>query len=260
MSKAKQPKKRKKRRKLPREVFDADGKQICGARRKRDGKECRGKPMKNGRCRKHGGTALVGPANGNYKHGLRSKLVTQHLPERLKNAYQATMSDPDAFSLLNEVALIDSRVIDLIQKMDTGESKNAWELLSAAVSQVAAEVLDLRDEYGEDLEPVLARIEQIEEYIRKGKSEYSNWKEITSLMRVRAKMVETDAKRKSAEEMKLDQRDIVAFAGWLVHILVENIRADRQGLSQVLTEIENMFGQQQLESGAVQEAEFEIED
>jgi hypothetical protein len=48
----------------------------CGAHSRRTGKPCRNGAMANGRCRMHGGTstgAPVGEANGNYRHGGRTR-------------------------------------------------------------------------------------------------------------------------------------------------------------------------------------------
>ncbi|MGZ8189709.1 MAG: HGGxSTG domain-containing protein [Methylococcaceae bacterium] len=48
----------------------------CGAKAKTTGKPCQSPAMANGRCRMHGGKstgATTGKANGNYKHGLKTK-------------------------------------------------------------------------------------------------------------------------------------------------------------------------------------------
>lgn len=45
---------------------------ICGARTK-SGNPCQNLPMKNGRCRMHGGLSLKGIASKRFKHGKYSK-------------------------------------------------------------------------------------------------------------------------------------------------------------------------------------------
>jgi hypothetical protein len=46
--------------------------QECGARTRAGGK-CKGKPMRNRRCRMHGGASLDGYSHPNYKHGRYCK-------------------------------------------------------------------------------------------------------------------------------------------------------------------------------------------
>lgn len=62
----------------------------CGART-RQGKPCRNLPMKNGRCRLHGGKSKTGREHGRYTHGQFTKeaIVTRRqLVELLREARQ----------------------------------------------------------------------------------------------------------------------------------------------------------------------------
>jgi hypothetical protein len=48
----------------------------CGAHSRRTGRPCKNGAMANGRCRMHGGKSAGAPkgeANGNYRHGERTK-------------------------------------------------------------------------------------------------------------------------------------------------------------------------------------------
>ena len=67
---------------------------ICGAKT-RSGAPCKGKPMRNGRCRMHGGKAGRPP-----KHGLYSK----YLSDPVRARYEEFLADPHLKDLRHEIA------------------------------------------------------------------------------------------------------------------------------------------------------------
>ena len=93
----------------------------CGAKR-RDGAECQGWAMENGRCRMHGGTAAVGIAAPAFKHGRRSRYnVAAHLTE----AHARHLVDPDYLRLVDEIALVSTRIEELAQLDKRTEDQRA---------------------------------------------------------------------------------------------------------------------------------------
>ncbi len=78
--------------------------------------------------RRRRGQFKPGPLAPNYKHGIYAKVV----PARLLQAYQEGLRDPELLSGKDEVALLRSRLTELIERVDTGESDTAWDLLHAA--------------------------------------------------------------------------------------------------------------------------------
>lgn len=87
-------------------------KKVCGARRK-DGGTCQAQPTALGRCRVHGGATPVGLAHPSTKHGFYS----QFLPRGLAQCFEASVDDPDKYKLTNEIALADTRVMDLLMNL-----------------------------------------------------------------------------------------------------------------------------------------------
>jgi len=77
---------------------------ICGARSKRTGNPCRQPPMKNGRCRLHGGKStgpktkegLLRSKRANWKHGMYSVEFRQQ-KEELRKYYE------EALELMNKL-------------------------------------------------------------------------------------------------------------------------------------------------------------
>ena len=69
-----------------------------------------------GRCRWHGGKSLRGAEHPMAKHLRYSK----YLPEALLARYQEARDDPQLLELRDEIALVDSRLIQLIDPALTG--------------------------------------------------------------------------------------------------------------------------------------------
>jgi hypothetical protein len=101
----------------------------CGAKTKHDGTPCERSPVRGRtRCRVHGGKTLVGSASPTYRTGRYSKYV----PERLRERYEAAEDDAELLSLRGEIALTDARLLDLLARVNTGESGQLWAELRRA--------------------------------------------------------------------------------------------------------------------------------
>src|SRR5262245_26413920 len=76
-------------------------------------------------CKFHGGKIPRGPALPQFKNGKYSKF----LPSRMLQRYRDAEADPELTSLRSELSLIDARLVDLLRRVDTGESGEIWEAL-----------------------------------------------------------------------------------------------------------------------------------
>jgi hypothetical protein len=94
---------------------------ICGAKTK-SGKPCRAMPMRNGKCRLHGGKTPGGLASPHFKTGRYSK----YIPAQLASKYQEALADPDVLSLNEDVALLRSFVLKHLSDIATGDTHPAW--------------------------------------------------------------------------------------------------------------------------------------
>jgi hypothetical protein len=85
---------------------------ICGANKKRGAGICRSIPMKNGRCRVHGGATPGGMALPQYKHGRYSK----YLPTGLADKYNEALLDTELVTLRDDIALVDSQIQERMEQ------------------------------------------------------------------------------------------------------------------------------------------------
>lgn len=134
--------------------------------------------MTNGRCRLHGGKSLAGVASPTFVTGRYSK----HLPARLADQYLASRNDPELLALRDEVAIVDSRLNDLLGRVDTGESGALWKQARKLLS-------DYRTT-GEE-----SHLYALGLTINEALDDYAAWQEIQLLLEQRRKLVETERKR-----------------------------------------------------------------
>jgi hypothetical protein len=86
---------------------------VCGART-RNGRPCQRAPLAGRtRCRLHGGASLAGSASPRFKHGRYSK----YIPRGLRKIHDATSQDEELLSLKDDVRLLQTRQIQLLQRL-----------------------------------------------------------------------------------------------------------------------------------------------
>src|SRR5262249_25594212 len=112
-----------------------DGKPICGRWMPKRGRHCtRHILCKNGRCRTHSGKAASGQASATFKPGRDSKA----LRKGLRKSVEEFLALPDPLSLLENVAVADARVVELLSRLehaDWPKVKKVWEATKEAAGQ-----------------------------------------------------------------------------------------------------------------------------
>ena len=102
---------------------------VCGAKN-RQGQPCQKPPMKGrSRCDRHGGKSLAGAASPSFKHGRYSK----HLPSNLGDNFAAALSDPALLSQRAEIALIQCRICEVIERADGDSAALDWKELGELI-------------------------------------------------------------------------------------------------------------------------------
>jgi hypothetical protein len=153
----------------------------CGAKT-RSGSPCSARAMPNGRCRMHGGTSLAGVASPTLTTGRYSK----YLPERLLERYQDAAQDADLLAMRQELALLDARLADVLQRVDTGESGALWKNVQDAFR-------DFERERNSEREFVAWK--RLASTIQDGMADYAAWQEVGRLIDQRQRLAESERKR-----------------------------------------------------------------
>lgn len=158
----------------------------CNAKTKGTGAPCRNPAMTDStKCRMHGGATPRGAASPHYKTGR----YCRHVPDRLAARYEEARSDAELLTLHEEVALVDSLLIDTLSHLDTGESGDLWHRLSDKWREWQRwRSLGRVPEMG-------ATLEEIGRLIEAGEREYGAQAELRQLLDQRRKLVESERKR-----------------------------------------------------------------
>lgn len=210
----------------------------CTATVRKTGERCRRRAVTGYNvCQVHGaGSPKKGRPGGRpIKNGRHSR----KMPERLREKYEESLSDSELLALRDEIALCDTRLEDLLGRVDSGESGAAW--------VNARKCLDsfLKEFYG-DGNHVALRLEELKESIQKGLDDYAAWGEIQALLEQRRKIVESEQKRLVALQQVITvEKAMVLFAA-ITDVIKRNV-TDRQQLASISHELSGLLERQRKE-------------
>jgi hypothetical protein len=158
----------------------------------------------------HNGKAARGVAASQYKTGRYSK----YLPARMLPRYLESQDDPELLNLRWEVALIDSRIADLLTRVDSGEAGNMWAQLDTIRRHFEEAQLK-----GNRVRSAAA-VKEVMSLIAQGAADFAAWDQITDLIERRRRLVESERKRlvEMHQVVKLDN------AMTLIHQLSQSVR------------------------------------
>jgi hypothetical protein len=199
----------------------------CGARTKHDGTPCERSPIRGRtRCRLHGGKSLAGPGCPHFRSGRYSA----YLPERLRGRYEQAEQDAELLSLKSEIALTDARLVDLLSRVDTGESGQRWASLTKAYEEFQTSWR------ARDVPKMNVALAKIERDIAQATDDRDAWAEIGALVEQRRKLVESEAKHLIMHQQMLSLEEAIALMHRVVNIVTRHV-SDRQVLTAIVVEI-----------------------
>lgn len=193
----------------------------CGAKT-RSGKRCRSWGMTNGRCRLHGGKALSGRDNGNYKTGR----YATGLPDRLLPKYHEAQRDRELLSLREEVVLIDTYLADSIARTDASAGAALWKEARQTLKALTKGIGK------KDSELTAESLDLLEELIGKGLNEATARQEVRALVQERRKVVESERKRMVEMHQMISADRAVLLFGALIDIVTEHV-SDAAALAKI---------------------------
>jgi hypothetical protein len=180
-------------------------------------------------CRMHGGKSLLGPASPHYRNGLHSKF----LPSRLAAAYTASVNDPKLLELRHDIATLDARIIDLLTRVDTGESGALWREAQAAVE--AFDQAQARKRVTE----MHVHLDRLKTLIRQGAGDSAAWQEICGLIEQRRKLVDSEQKRLATAHEMLTSEQAMVLLGAVVATIQKHV-TDREILGAIALDLSRL--------------------
>jgi len=199
----------------------------CQAWNSRQGRQCEHAAMKGRHvCRSHGGLSRRGILAPNFKTGRYSK----DLPTRLIANYEASLSDSELLSIRESIALLDVRLLDLLSRVDTGESGKLWSDTAAAWKMLKKAMKN------QDAMQTASAIDELNEKITNGHLDYMAWREIYAVLNDRRKAAESEQKRLIAMNQMISSEDAMVLVSAIIDVVRRNI-PDRETLARISTEI-----------------------
>lgn len=212
--------------------------QKCNATRKHDGEKCQ-QPVVEGmeKCRFHGGKSLKGVAAPSFRDGRYSK----YMPARMLDKYHESLKDPAALTQRHELALIESRIEDLIKRTDSGESGALMKELRGIARQHEQAVRS------NDPAEVMRTMKELVGMIKQANSDYRAWDDIHRWTMAREKMVASERKRQQDAKQTVTLSEMMAIISALGEILRRHV-TDMGVLNAVTTDIGRLINSGDKES------------
>lgn len=228
------------------------GKQRCQAWSYNNGRQClalANTKERSDKCNVHGAKSLKGIAHYNLKSGKYSK----HLPARIDHNYEQARKNPDYLKLEDEIALIDSRLIELTEKIGAQASSHIFTDLSSQVKKMeSAQAVLIRAQNivnKEQREKVRekANIEfsesltEITRLVKSGSRDWYIWDDITDLIEKRRRLVETERRLLIDMQMLINLEDAFLRFDILMESIRRNVR-DRHIRSAIQSDFNRAIG------------------
>lgn len=152
----------------------------------------------------HGGQPVIGAANPSFTTGRHSR----YLPAQLDRLYQEALSNPDLLEMADHMALLESRINEILATVGEGEPVPKWSEVREAFDSFATGVLGDGDQ-----DAVVAALESINRLLDNGVKWDRAWVEIMSTMEQLRKLADTEIKRKKElHQMVPVERVVVLMA------------------------------------------------
>lgn len=203
----------------------------CTATSKRTGLQCNGRAVTGKtKCRMHGGSTPSGIASENFRTGKYSK----HLPSRLIAAYQETIADPKLWELNEKAGLIDARLVELVQRLDTGESGETWAALKKAWADLKAAI------NAGDAEETALFMPVVDDLITAGNRDQAVWKEISELINTYKGLSESERRHNENMERMITAEQMMLMFAAVTDLVRQNV-TDRHALHAISAGIEKLI-------------------
>ena len=199
---------------------DDQGRALCGARTK-SGKPCKHFQMDNGRCRLHGGLTPSGVFSPHFKHGRYSA----YLPGGIDALYKEAMQDPEIINVRPDIALLDTRIFDLLTRLGD-DSESVSKNFLFRMRDLWGYFLQ-HERSGKELERQKV-IAAISELLEAGVEDYQIWGEVVNLVDQRRRLVDTEIKRVVAGQHVLSIERVWLIVTLITQIINDNVSDDKE--------------------------------
>jgi hypothetical protein len=155
------------------------------------------------------------------------------LPERLAARYQEAQADPRLLELRDEIALVDARMSELLQRLEGSESGENWRRVQEATVSLDVAIRS------KDAQMMEVALSDLRSYTRQGQADMHQWQEIQEVLDLRRKLVESERKRLVEMQQMITAERAMILLGAITSIIKEHVH-DRTILAAISTGIRGL--------------------
>jgi hypothetical protein len=157
------------------------------------------------------------------------------MPTRLRARYEQAYNDPDLLVLRSDIAIIDARLSEVLERVDSGESGALWRELTETWQKVS----DARA--AGDTVSLAALLGTVNELIQRGSSDVAAWDDVRALIKDRIRAVESERKRYVEMGQLLTAEAATVLMARLAEIVAKYV-PDRSTLAAICNELAILAG------------------
>ncbi len=191
----------------------------CKAKSKQSGQQCKNSVINGAKtCRMHGGTAKTGRDAAAFRTGR----YINSLPKRMIDRFNASLNDPKVLEQQRELALIETRIEDLVRRVDKGESHGFLK-----------EVRTLLKRYRAAKEPdegpdASALFDNLIQKVNHAEADYRAWNEVREWVKARVRIVESERKRQIQDKEIVTINELMILVSHFSEIILKHVKDDEE--------------------------------
>jgi len=139
-----------------------------------------------------------------------TKRYQKFIPERLAEKYLEAVNDPEIIALNDDIALVETRIKQLIERIDTDEPPPVWADARAAFNEF------MMYKRIKDTEKAGEVLNLLEDIFNREASDRESWDEIFSRLEQRMKLASEERKRRMDMRNLMDAEQVMDVASRLL--------------------------------------------
>lgn len=159
-----------------------------------------------------------GPAASRYKHGRRSRLWGDKLPDGLRQTFWRAMAQMDTRNVFGEMATFQTRIDQLATRLATSQEASAWWIQMANLGKQARDAAAAGDQKDAD-----RAINQMVKMAERGAKEEVQWRELLQCVQKLARLKKLQANIERDNKAYLSMTDAMAIIETMAQSMKEAI-------------------------------------
>lgn len=142
----------------------------------------------------------------------------EYLPDTVAEKYQQAVSDPELLNISKDVALIEVRLGQLLQRVDFAEDKQRIEDIFRQAKEVQIQLET------ENYAAAVTANAKLKDLIEKNQDDHAVWGDIFELLELRRRLVESEGNRLVRMNQMISAEDAMKLAIKLLEAVKRNVK------------------------------------